>query len=79
MGLFGPVGGLTLGTIAFLWATIRTTLYWIQTDSDGVAAVLDRLWDGYRLFVVTVATIVLAPGIARWLTDVWNLIGNLMP
>lgn len=74
MSLVGLVGGLSLVTIAFLWATIRTTLYWVQSGEKQAAAVLDRLWDGYRLFVVAVVYVEVTDGLARWLTDVWHLI-----
>jgi hypothetical protein len=72
--LIGVVGGLTLATLGLLFAAVRLTLYEIQSESSVAWAVIQRLLQAYWVFVVAVLLTEFWPGIAHWMTGVWNLI-----
>lgn len=70
MALLGMVGAIALVTVAFLWATIRTTLYWLQSGNDTVTGVYQRLWQAYALSLTMVFVVEVWPGLSHWLSTV---------
>lgn len=71
MSLLSLIGGLTVITVAFLWARVRLTLYSLQADTDVPVASVDKVYNT-AVFVMVAYTFL--DGIVFWLTSVWNLL-----
>ena len=69
MGLIETIGGLSIVTIATLWAVVRLTLYELQVE--GEIRLIDRATEIYQLFLLAFLLWLYGPGLAQWAINVW--------
>lgn len=73
MALIGLFGAVTLVVLATLWASVKLTRYWINSEQDGVMHVLEKVWTFSQLGIVSLLLYAFAPGVAAWLQSVWAM------
>lgn len=78
VSLIGPLGGLTIATVAAIWATVRLVYYAIQSGESAVLAYTERVWKAYLVAVTAIVSLELWPGLSTWATGTWTLLTGLV-